>query len=91
MGVVCTGVCAESRTGGDGRRSAGRSQTPGPSPAAAASPAPSAVGSSVGEQTTARAAAAPEVPAWIEAENATERCSSTRRIRLDPARRSPGR
>jgi len=48
-----------------------RSQTPGASPAAAVAPGPSAVASSVGEQTTLRAAAAPEVPAWIEAEDAT--------------------
>ncbi len=48
-----------------------RSQTPGASPAAAVAPVPSAVASSVGEQTTVRAAAAPEVPAWIEAEDAT--------------------
>ena len=46
-----------------------RSEPPG-SPVAAAPAAPSAAASSVGEGTTTRASAAPEVPAWIEAEAA---------------------
>jgi predicted esterase len=50
-----------------------RSQTPVGSPVAVAAPAsaPGAAASSTGEQATLRAAAPPEIPAWIEAENAT--------------------
>ncbi len=64
MAVVCTTVGLAAM----GLAPLARSQTPGASPAAA--PAPAAVGSSIGEQTTVRGAAAPEVPAWIEAEDA---------------------
>lgn len=71
MGVVCAGVCAAVCLAAMAVAPLARSQTPGASPAAAAAPAPSAVASSVGEQTTVRAAAPPEVPAWIEAENST--------------------
>jgi predicted esterase len=68
MAMVCTAVGLAAMIVAP----SARSQTPAGSPAAAASPAPatSAVAGSVGEGATVRAAAAPEVPAWIEAENA---------------------
>jgi predicted esterase len=47
-----------------------RSQTPGP-PSPAPPVVPAAVAGSVGEQAAPRASAEPEVPAWLEAENAT--------------------
>jgi predicted esterase len=64
MAAVCTTVGLAAM----GFAPLARSQTPGASPAAAGAPA--AAGSSVGEQTTVRGAGAPEVPAWIEAEDA---------------------
>jgi len=69
MALVCTAVGLAAMIVAP----SARSQTSPGSPAAAASPAPasSAVAGSVGEQVTVRAAAPPEVPSWIEAENAT--------------------
>jgi predicted esterase len=71
MGVVCAGVCVAIGFAAMAVAPLARSQTPGASPAAAAVPAPAAIASSVGEQTTVRAAAVPEVPAWIEAEDSS--------------------
>jgi predicted esterase len=68
MAVVCTTVGLAAMAVAP----LARSQTSAGSPAALAAPtsAAGAVASSTGEQTSVRAAAPPEIPAWIEAENA---------------------